>query len=684
MKQYKSDHIQNIAILGHLNSGKTSLTEAMLFEAKAISKKGSVDKKNTVSDYLLEEQTRQTSLISSLLPLEWKDHKINFLDTPGSEEFIGDLENVLSVVEGAILLVDASSGVEVGTEACWNELRKRNIPTLIILTKMDKENVKFEEVLAEIKGQLSDNAIPFSLPLGKSANFDGYINVITKKARIFKDGKYQDGVAFDDKIDRVEELYEQLLEKVAESSEELLEKYFSGEELTPDDVRKGLLSGTKKGDVFPVGVISVENNVGINTLLDMVVKYLPSAGGREYQGFDQDGKEIVRKSLESEPFSAQIFKTTVDPFAGTISFMKVKSGVLKENSEVKVANLNEDIKISNIFSMRGNVQISVSEAPAGDIVCVAKVDELRNSMTLCDKRVFTKYPAVEHPTPILYMAIQPKNRQDEDKLSSSLNKLKLEDETFETVRNPETAQLLIGGQGTTHIGYILERMKNTYKVEVDTYDQKVVYRETIRAKGEAQGRHKKQSGGAGQFGDVFIRFEPTEEEFVFAEEIFGGAVPKNYFPAVEKGLRETFEKGPLAGFPVVGVKCTLYDGSYHPVDSNEISFRLAANLAWRNAVPNLRPTILEPIYRVDVTVKDDYVGDIMGDITKRRGRVLGLEQKEGFQVIMAEVPEAEITKYAIDLKAMTQGSGRFARTFLRYEAVPENLIDGIVKEYKAQ
>ena len=685
MKEYKTKNIKNIAILGHSGSGKTSLGEAILFEAGAISKKGSVERKNTIGDYLFEEQARQTTLISSLMPIEWKDYKINLFDTPGSDEFIGDLENVLSVVDGAVLLIDASKGVEVGTEVYWNELKKRSIPTIIVVNKMDKENIKFDEVIQEIKVKLSPKAVPFSWPLGRDDKFDGFANVITKKARIYVDGKYHDEEIYPDKVAIVEELYAGLLEKVAETSEELLEKFFSGEELTQEEVRNGLLQGSKDGDVYPIAVASVSNHVGISSLLDMMMRYLPDANVKgEVKGKDLNGASITRKIACEEPFSGQVFKTTIDPFVGSIAFVKINSGKISTGIDVYIPELDESFKVPPLFTMMGNNQILIDCANAGDVICLAKIDDLRNGMTISDKKAPIIYEKITHPTPILYIAITPKNRQDEDKLSSSLSKLSLEDETFETKRNPETKQLLLGGQGTLQLAYIMDRMKNTYKVELEVSDPKIVYRESIRGKAEAQGRHKKQSGGAGQFGEVYIRFETTEENFEFASEVVGGSVPKNYFPAVEKGLIEVLEHGPLAGFPVVNVRAVLYDGSYHPVDSNEISFRLAAALAWKNAVPNLKPTILEPIYKVSVVVKDEFVGDIMGDMTKRRGRVLGLEQNDGSQIIIAEVPEAEIIKYATDLKAMTQASGRFSREFIRYDYVPEILISKIVEEYKVE
>lgn len=685
MKEYQAQSIRNIAILGHLGSGKTSLTESLLYISKGIDKKGEVDKKTTVSDYLPEEHARLTTLTSSLIPVEWKNYKINFIDLPGSEEFVGEVENVLSVVKGAVLVIDASAGVQVGTERSWELLRTRNIPTLILVNKMDKENVKFEKVLEEIRTKLGRQTVPFCWPLGHDESFDGFARVIDRKASIFNGHECVEEEVYPDKMAKIDELYADITEVVAETSEEMLEKFFSGEELTLEEIKNGLRIGTLNGEVFPVLVSSALKNIGIPTLLDMIIDYMPSpADLKPIVGKNpKDNTEIVRRSSNEEPFSAYVFKTIIDPFVGTINIFKIYSGTLKTGQDVYIPNIDQTVKTTQIFTLRGKNQIPVEVLNAGDIGAITKMGELFTGATFCDRRNPIIYEAPELPTPTIYVAIQPKNKQDEDRISSSLQRLKVEDPTLETVRNPETAQLLLGGQGMTHISYVLDKMKNMFKVDVDIIDQKIVYRETIRATASAQGRHKKQSGGAGQFGDVHIRFEPTTEDFEFHEEIFGGAVPKNYFPAVEKGLIETLEQGPLAGFPVIGVKATLYDGSYHPVDSNEISFKLAAALAFKEAAKNLRPTILEPIMELTIIVKDEFIGDILGDINKRRGRVLGMNPHGfGSQEVKAEVPESEIIKYATDLKAMTQGSGRFTRKFLRYEEVPEFLIPKIVEEYK--
>lgn len=686
MKEYHAKAIRNVAILGHLGSGKTSLSEALLFISGAIEKKGEVERKNTVSDYMVEEQNRQTTLQASLIPVEWKDHKINFLDTPGSEEFIGEVENVFSAVKGAILVIDATKGVEVGTERAWDELRARNIPTFILINKMDKENIKFDVVLNAIREKLSTRIVPFCWPLGHSDQFDGFANVIEKKAMIFENGKMVEKEIYPDKMDKIDELYAEISEAVAETDEELLEKYFSDGELTTEDIRRGLRIGTMAGDIFPILVSSATKNIGVATMLDMVLDFMPSPMDlKPKAGKDPKGNTVIRETTDTAPFSAQIFKTIFDPFVGAINFMKIYSGTLKVGQEVLIANTGQTVKMTQLFSLMGKTQIQLDVAYAGDIVAVAKLQELLTSYTICDKKEIIIYDKIEHPTPTIYVALQPKNKQDEEKISSALQRIALEDETFEIKRNPETAQLLIGGQGMTHINYIIDKLKNAFKVDVDITDPKIVYRETIKGKGEAQGRHKKQSGGAGQFGDVWIRFEPCKEDFIFEENVFGGAVPKNYFPAVEKGLIKALEHGPLAGFPVIGVKATLYDGSYHPVDSNEISFVLAAGIAFKEACKTIRPTILEPIMQLNIIVKSEYLGAVMGDMNKRRGRIMGTEElPNGKTEVIATVPESEIVKYTTELKAMTQASGRFSRSFLRYEEVPEHLVKKVIDEYQKQ
>ncbi|MGI6787060.1 MAG: elongation factor G [Acholeplasmataceae bacterium] len=684
MKDYQSKQIRNIVVIGHQGSGKTTLTESMLYVAKNISKKGEVEKKSTVSDFMPEEQQRLSSLSTSLIPVEYDGYKLNFLDTPGNDEFVGELHQALAVVKGAVIIIDATSGVQVGTERVWKEVRKRKIPTVIFINKMDKENIKFDDLLKEIEEKLGSEAVPFAIPIGKEDNFEGYVDVVDMKGYSFTSGNRTEVEVYPDNQARAEELNTIILEAVASTSEELLELYFSGEEITKEQMSQGLKNAMINGELAPIMIGSATKDIGVQTLLDMMINYLPSPDSlKPLKGVNpRTNEEVVRNTNDNDPFSAYVFKSSVDPFLGVINLVKVNSGTLVQGQDIVVTNRGESKKVGQMFGLRGKNQLPVEKIHAGDIVAVNKLD-LFTGDTLSDPRSQVLFEPVPIVTPVIYVAIVPKNRQDEDKISGALQRLNLEDPTFEIRRNKETSQLLVGGQGMTHLTYILDKMKSMFKVDVDVEDQKIVYRETITRKVEAEGKHRKQSGGAGQYGHVFIRFEPSQETFEFHEEIFGGSVPKNYHPAVEKGLQETFERGPLAGFPVVQVKATLYDGSYHSVDSNEISFKMAAALAFRDAVAKgAGATILEPIMKVSVTIKDQYVGDVMGDINKRRGRVLGMDQGQGEQIINAEIPEAEIVKYAIDLKAMTQGSGSFTREFLRYEEVPAHLIDRIIQEYK--
>lgn len=686
MKEYLTNQIRNVAILGHLGSGKTSLAESMLYLGKAIAKKGEVERKNTVSDYLAEEQNRLTSLSTSLIPVEWKDYKINFLDTPGSEEFVGEIQQDLAVVKGAVVVVDAQKGIEVGTERVWDELRNRHTPTIIFINKVDKENIKYDQVIEKVREGFGPKAVPFVIPLGKENDYQGYIDIIRRKAYL---GEEEREVEVPDEYQaRVNEAYDNFVEVVASQTEELMEKYFGGEELTFEEIIGGLRTSLLNCDIYPILIGSATKNMGVICLLNKICKYLPSpqdlkpAVGINPKSFE----EVEKVSKDEDTFSAYVFKTIVDPFLGTINFFKVYSGTTKGLTEAYCPNSDQIVKIGSIAGMMGKTQLPIDVLHAGDIGILTKSGDIKTGDTLCDKKDVTLYPPVKMPTPVIYVAIHAKTKQDEDKISSALQKLNLEDPTFEVKRNPETSQLLVGGQGMTHIGYILEKMKNMFKVDVTVSDQKIVYRETIRKTGSAQGRHKKQSGGAGQFGDVWIRFEPlADKDFEFASEVVGGAVPKNFFPAVEKGLIDTLEHGPIAGFPVIGVRAVLYDGSYHPVDSNEISFKIAASLAFKEACKLIKPTILEPVMEVVVTVKDEYVGDVMGDFPQRRGAVVGMEPLgNGKTNITAHVPEAEIIKYSIDLKAMTQGSGHFSRKFIRYDDVPSNLVDKIVAEYKKE
>jgi elongation factor G len=592
----------------------------------------------------------------------------------------------LSVSKGAILVVDALKGIDIGTEQVLSDLSERNIPTLIFVNKMDKDNVKFEELIENLKGIIGNQAVPFLYPIVDGNDFNGYVNLIDMKSKVLDGDKVVEKDIPENLQGVVEEVRETIVESVASSSEELLDKYFGGEELTYNEVCGGLRDGVLNGDLKPIIFGSSTKDIGVRDLLEMIGMFMAAPNDlNPVKGHAPNSEELFeRKTNNDEPFSGYIFKTTIDPFIGTMSFVKVFSGTLESGQKVVLSNDDNNLKIGNVAVVRGNEQIDVDRLNAGDVGVILKMDELYTGATICDPKSPIIIKGAPIPSPTIYVAVKPANKKDEDKISSSLNRLAFEDPAFQYKRNRETAQLLVGGQGMQHINLVLEKLKNMFNVSVEMEDQKIVYRETIKKKADAEGRHKKQSGGSGQFGVVKMRFEPIDpnvSEFEFDEEIHGGSVPKNYFPAVEKGLHETFEKGPLAGFPVIGIKSVLYDGQYHAVDSNEISFKLAARLAFKNCLADAKPTLLEPIMKLDIVVKDDYVGDVMGDINKRRGQVLGMDPLQGGkQLLHAEVPESEIVSYTIDLQAMTQGTGSYQREFLRYSEVPNAMLDKLVEE----
>ena len=681
MKNYGTDQIRNVALIGHGGCGKTTLTEAMLFQTGVLKRKGKVEDGNTVSDFDKEEIARQFSIGTSNIPIEWNKSKYNILDTPGYFDFVGEVQGALSVAGGAIILVDASSGVEVGTEKSWQYTEEKGIPKIIFINKMDKENVNFDKLINELRDKFGKKIAPFAIPMGVAESFEGFVNVVDLKGRKF-DGKACVDVPVPDEYqDAIEPLREMLIESVAESDEALLEKYFEGEEFTTEEIHEGLRKGVVNGDVVPVLVGSAEKGVGIESLFDMIYDYMPTPKDTGvYEGFNPENNEkMERKVDENEPFSALVFKTIVDPFVGKISLFKVRSGSITKEMEVLNPNKDETEKIGHLFLIRGKSQVDVSKIVAGDIGATSKLQFTSTGDTLCDVDNPIQYKGIEYQKPCLFMAIEPKSRGDEEKIGASLQKLTDEDPSFIIERNTETKQLLVGGQGNMHITVITNKLKNVFGVEVELADPKIAYRETIKGRVEVQGKHKKQSGGAGQYGDVHIRFEPSREDFEFGEEIFGGSVPRQYIPAVEKGLKDCITKGVLAGFPVVNLKATLYDGSYHPVDSNEMAFKIAASVAFKKGLKEAKPVLLEPIMSVEILIPDEYLGDIMGDMNKRRGRILGMEQvKGGMQLVKAEAPQSELFKYAIDLRSMTQARGSFSMEFSRYEEIPSQLSEKVI------
>jgi len=683
MKVFTTENIRNISLLGHRGSGKTTLVESILYVKDYIKRKGDVENGTTVSDFDKEEIRRIFSINTSLIPVEHNDVKLNFLDTPGYFDFVGEVVSALRVSASAVLVLDATAGVEVGTEKAWKLLEERKLPRIIFVNKMDKGYVNYPKLLNELKEKFGKKIAPFCIPIGEKDEFKGFVNVVDMVGRVF-DGKECVDTPIPADID-VSEVRNLLFEAIAETDEALMDKYFAGEEFTKEEIVKGLHKGVVNGDIVPVMVGSAQQNIGIHTLLNYLELYMPCptelfSGQRIGEDPTTQQEKIVKISSEN-PFSAIVFKTLVDPFIGKISFFKVNSGTIKKETEVFNPKKNKKERIAQILTMQGNKQIELDELCAGDIGATTKLQFTQTGDTLCDKNFPVVFNKIKFPKPNIYSGVLPADKNDDEKLSTAIQRVMEEDPTFVMSRNYETKQLLIGGQGEKHLYIILCKIKNKFGVHAELEDVVVSYRETILGKAEVQGKHKKQSGGAGQFGDVFIRFEHSDKEFEFVDEIKGGVVPKNYIPAVEKGLIEAKEKGVLAGYPVINFKATLYDGSYHPVDSNDLSFKLAAILAFKAGMEKAKPVLLEPVVRMEIRIPEEYMGDVMGDLNKRRGRVLGMDHTEtGEQLLLAEVPEAEILKYSIDLRALTQGRGEFEYEFVRYEEVPENISKRIIEE----
>ena len=678
MKSYDASQIRNVAILGHQGSGKTTLVESMAYVAKLIPEKGSIERKTTISDYTQSEQKRGGSVQTSIIPLYVGDHKINVIDVPGNDDFISEVIGVTGVIKGAVLVIDASVGVQVVTMKHWKQLRKKGVPTFIFINKMDKEQIDFDVLMEEIREKFGKNVISFCYPLGHDDQFDGFANAVDLKAHIYNGKECVEAEIYPDKRDKVFELHNTIVEEVAKVNDELLEKFFAGEEFTQEEIRTSLKQSVIAGDIVPVIVGSANKNIGVQTLMNMLIDYLPNpADLKPLEAQDENGKEIVRPTADNEPFSAYVFKTIVDPYSGVINIAKICSGVLHAGDDVYVNGNTQ--RISQLFVMTGKKLDPVDELRAGDIAALTKLDGVNSGNSLSAPKNVTIYKPVKYPTAVLFKALIV-DKTLEGKLVPALNKIQMEDPCLEIHRNNETKQLLLGGVSDSHLDFVIDKLKTIYKIPVETEKMKVVYRESIKGTAEGDGRYVKQSGGSGFYGVVKMRFEPAEES-VFEEDVFGGAVPKKYFPAVEKGFFEALTKGPLAGFPVIGVKGVLIDGKYHPVDSNEQAFRMAAILAFKDAYPKCKPIILEPILRLRVNVESRFTGSVLSDLNTRRARIQNIEEKDfGNQEIEVLIPEAEVIDYTTQLKSITQSSGFFNREFYKYEEVPEYLKDKVIKE----
>ncbi|MBT9683624.1 elongation factor G [Pseudoflavonifractor sp. MCC625] len=671
---YSAQNIRNICLLGHGASGKTTLAENMLFLTGGTIRMGSPADGNTVCDFDPEEIRRQVSISTAVAPVDYKGCKINVLDTPGYFDFSGEVMEALSVSGAAVIVTPSKAGpLSVGTEKAWNYCEERHMPRILYISKTDEENADYNAAFATLRERFGKNVAPVVAPIwDENKKVIGIIDVLHKRAYEMQGDKRVEIEVPEDKLPVLDELYDALKESVAETSEEFMDKYFSGEDFTYAEMLQGLRQGVRDLSLFPVVCGSAVQGLGTLMLLDTVVDLIPNPLEGSAELVENADGELEEYVLSDRAYPcAFVFKTTSDQY-GKYSYVKVMSGNLTPDMTLVNARTGENIKLGRLYIMKGKKAEEVKELVCGDIGAISKMEALKTGDTICDARKVVKFPALPFPEPCYSVAIAPKTRGQEDKIAAGLTRLNDEDLTFNWSNNAETRQMVVSGTGDMQMDVLLSKLKNRFSVEAELSIPRVAYREKIRKKVEVQGRHKKQSGGHGQFGDVKIRFEPGEqEELEFCEEVFGGAVPKNYFPAVEKGLREAVQHGVLAGYPVVNLKATLYDGSYHPVDSSEMAFKTAAQLAYKAGLPDANPTILEPIGELKVTIPDSYMGDIIGDLNKRRGRVMGMNPDgKGNQVVEAEVPMAEMMTYAIDLRSLTQSRGSFTFHFVRYEEAP--------------
>lgn len=678
MKVYTTDKIRNVVLLGHGGSGKTSLAEAMGYMAGLTSRMGKISDGNTISDYTKEEQKRQFSISTSVIPIEWEGYKINILDTPGYFDFVGEVEEAISAAGAAIIVVNGKSGMEVGTEKAWELCEKYKLPRFIYVTNMDVDNASFRQVVEDMTVKYGKKMAPFHLPIREDGKFVGYVNVITETGNRWQGKEVVPCEIPEYNKVNLQICRDTLMEAVAETSEEMMERYFSGESFSEAEIRAAIRTNVCECNIVPMSMGSNTLCQGVYTLLDDIIKYMPSPENRQVAGINMKTNEIYHANYDfSKAKSAYIWKTIVDPFIGKYSLIKVNSGVLKTDD--LLYNVDRDIeeKIGKLYVLQGNKPIEVPELHAGDIGALAKLTAARTGNSLSTKATTIKYGKWEISTPYTYLRYKPKNKGDVDKLSQALQKLTHEDLTLKVVNDGENSQSLIYGMGDQHLEVAVSRLFNEYKVEVELSKPKIAYKETIRKNSDVEYKYKKQSGGHGQYGHVKMRFSPSgdlETPYVFSQEVVGGAVPKNYFPAVEKGLQESMQKGPMAAYPVVGVKAVLYDGSYHPVDSSEMAFKVATIQAFKKGFMEASPVLLEPIALLKVVVPDAYTGDVMGDLNKRRGRVLGMNPiAGGKQIIEADIPMSELYGYCNDLRSMTGGRGEYSYEFSRYEQAPSDV-----------
>jgi elongation factor G len=693
LKIYEGANIRNVAIVGHGHAGKTSLVSAILYTSGATQRHGRVDDGSATTDYDDEEIARKMSIGASLAYVEWGKTKINIVDTPGFNMFVHEAKMVLPVVDAAIVVVDGVAGVEVVTQRVWNYCEEYKTPRLIVASRMDRERADADRVLESLTNAFGRMVIPLELPIGKERNLRGVIDLVRMKAYTYDlggNGKGKESEIPEELKAQAQESHERLVEIVAEGDDDLMEEFFEKGTIPEEDLIPALHNAIREDKIFPLIYGSGLGNIGADRVMDFIVDYTPAPSEHEWvQGepaASGNGEPPKRHETDAEPVSLYVFKTVSDPFAGRISYFKVFSGVLKNDVVMQNFTRNSQEKLAHISVMQGKTAVPVQELHAGDIGAVAKLKDTLTGDTLGDKSAPIQYPKVKLPEPAITFAIEPKSRADEDKLGPGIHKMMEEDAMLRFFRDPQTKEFLIAGTGQQHIEVVVSKMKKRYHTEVILKAPKVPYRETIRGKADVQGRHKKQTGGHGQYGDCKIKMEPLARggEFEFVNDIFGGAIPKNYIPAIEKGIKDAAARGYLAGYPVVDFRVILYDGSYHDVDSNDMSFQMAGRIAFRKAMEQARPTLLEPVMAAEITVPDEFAGSIMGDLNSRRGRIQGMDNKGGTTIVKAEVPMSEMLTYGVDLTSMTQGRGSFNMEMHHYDAVPGMLQEKIIEKAKAE
>src|SRR5215203_3559204 len=687
MKVYDAGSIRNVAVVGHSGCGKTQLVSTLLFAAGAVNRIGRVDEGTTVTDFDDEEIARKHTLSSSLAYAEWQKTKINFIDTPGFANFLSDARSALRVVEAAVVVVDAVAGVEVQTEKLWSEAAALGLPRLVVLNRLDRERASLDRALESLRRDCAREIIPVQLPLGEEKAFIGVVDLVKMKAQTFAaDGKMTETDVPAALTETAQRAREQLIEMVAEADEQLMETFFAEGTLTQDQLVSGLRAATMAGKLFPLLCTSATHATGMQPLLEAIVNYAPSPAERDFRTLAKDGAETTTKASDTAPYAAFVWKTIADPFAGRITRLRIVCGSVKSDATVNNATRETSERLGHLLALQGKTQTHVPELKAGDLGAVAKLKDTHTNDVLAEKNTKAKFPEISFPEPVLSYAIEPKSRGDEDKISSAMQRLREEDPSISYARDPQTHELLLAGQGQLHIEVTVAKLKRRFGVEVNLKPPRIPYRETITAPTEAHGRHKKQTGGHGQFGDCKIRLEPLPRgaEFVFEDDIFGGSIPRQFVPAVEKGIQDARLRGYLAGYPVVDFKATVYDGSFHHVDSNELSFKLAGSLAFKDGMSKARPTILEPIMNVEIHAPSDYAGDLMGDLNSRRGRISGMDSRGALTVIRAQVPMAEMLTYEQHLTSVTGGRGTYNMEYSHYDEVPQHLQTKIIAVAKAE